>query len=246
MEKAGCRSRSQRFFYLGWFGHHSYRRIVGDCGSPNFAGSGQLRGGDPRAARVRAVLAGHRGDESEARSLLGDVDVGTRRAALGALDRIGSLTTSDLQSALKDTSGSVRRRALEIAAKRSDVEIGECLYDSDPAVAETAAFAIGERTETTAVPSLIAMANDHEDALCRESAVAALSALATVGEVDRAAILTCLLGVMNDRPQIRRRAVLGLFQFDEAEAEEAVQGALADKDRQVRAIAGDLLGVVTD
>jgi HEAT repeat protein len=90
------------------------------------------------------------------------------------------------------------------------------------------------------------MANNHEDALCRESAVAALGALATAGEVDRAAILMCLLGVMNDRPQIRRRAVLGLFQFDEAEAEEAIQGALADKDRQVRAIAGDLLGVMTD
>ena len=51
---------------------------------------------------------------------------------------------------------------------------------------------------------------------------------------------------MNDRPQVRRRAVLGLFQFDEPEAQEALEGALADKDRQVRAIAGDLLGVVTD
>ena len=135
---------------------------------------------------------------------------------------------------------------MEIAAKRSDVEIAACLDDSVPAVAETAAFAIGERTETTAVSSLIAMANDHEDALCRESAVAALGALATADEVDRAEILTCLLGVMSDRPQIRRRAVLGLFQFDELEAEEALQGALADKDRQVRAIAGDLLGVMTD
>ncbi len=192
------------------------------------------------------MLAGHRGDEAEARSLLTDVDVGTRCAALGALDRIGSLTTSDLQSALEDMDGSVRRRALEIAAKRSDVEIAACLDDSVPAVAETAAFAIGERTETTAVSSLIAMANDHEDALCRESAVAALGALATADEVDRAEILTCLLGVMSDRPQIRRRAVLGLFQFDELEAEEALQGALADKDRQVRAIAGDLLGVMTD
>ena len=115
MEKARCRSRSQRFFYFGWFGYHSYRRIVGDCGSPDFAGSNQLTRCDPRAARVRAVLAGHHGDESEARSLLGDADVGTRRAALGALDRIGSLTTSDLQSALKDTSGSVRRRALELS-----------------------------------------------------------------------------------------------------------------------------------
>ena len=246
MEKVGRGSRSQRFFCFGWFGHHSCRRTLGDCGSPNFASSDQLTRSNPRAARIRAALAGHRGDESEARSLLTDVDVGTRCVALGALDRIGALTTSDLQSALKDTEGSVRRRALEIAAKRSDVEIDGCLYDSDPAVAEAAAFAIGERSQTTAVPSLVAMANDHEDPLCRESAVAALGALATANEVDQAAILTCLLGVMNDRPQVRRRAVLGLFQFDEPEAQEALEGALADKDRQVRAIAGDLLGVVTD
>jgi len=246
VEKVGCRSRSQRFFCFRWFGHHSCHRAIGDCGSPNLAGSDQLTRSSPRAARIRAALAGHQGDESEARSYLTDVDAGTRCVALGALDRIGSLTTSDLQSALKDVDGSVRRRALGIAAKRSDVEIDACLDDSDPGVAEAAAFAVGERTETTAVPSLIAMANNHEDALCRESAVAALGALATAGEVDRAAILMCLLAVMNDRPQIRRRAVLGLFQFDEAEAEEAIQGALADKDRQVRAIAGDLLGVMTD
>lgn len=246
MEKVGSGSRSRRFFCFGWLGHHSCRRTISDCGSPNFASSDQLTQSDSRAARIRAALAGHRGDESEARTLLTDIDVGTRSVALGALDRIGSLTTSDLQSALKDADGSVRRRALEIAAKRSDVEIDACLYDSDPAVAEAAAFAIGERMQTAAVPLLVAMANDHEDALCRESAIAALGALATADDVDRAAILTCLLGVMSDRPQIRRRAVLGLFQFDELDAQEALQDALADKDRQVRAIAGDLLGVVTD
>ena len=63
---------------------------------------------------------------------------------------------------------------------------------------------------------------------------------------DRDAILQCLLSAMTDRPQIRRRAVLGLFQFDEAIAHEALTSALSDKDRQVRAAVGDLLGVPVD
>lgn len=191
-------------------------------------------------------MAGHRGDGSKARSFLTDPDAGTRCIALGALERIGSLTAAELQSALEDLSGSVRRRALEIAAKRPDVEIDACLKDPDPAVAEAAAFAIGERSQITAVPPLVAMARGHEDALCRESAIASLGALATADKVDHDAVLACLLGAMDDRPQIRRRAVLGLFQFDEPEAQQALQAALVDKDRQVRAVAGDLLGVMTD
>tara|TARA_B100000902_G_C27281165_1_gene901867 strand:+ start:1253 stop:1870 length:618 start_codon:yes stop_codon:yes gene_type:complete len=201
---------------------------------------------DQRSERIRAAMAGHQGDESQARALLTASDVATRRVALGALDRIGSLTSSELQSALKDPSGSVRRRALEIAAKRSDVKIEVCLNDSDPAVAEAAAFAIGERTEISAVPSLIRMASQHDDPLCRESAIAALGALATVVEDGRKEILNSLLEAMNDKPQIRRRAVLGLFQFDEPEAQQALNTALVDKDRQVRAVTGDLLGVATD
>ena len=51
---------------------------------------------------------------------------------------------------------------------------------------------------------------------------------------------------MNDRAQVRRRAVLGLFQFEEPEAQQAVASALSDKDRQVRAVASELLGVVSD
>tara|TARA_Y100001936_G_scaffold209696_1_gene215969 strand:- start:415 stop:570 length:156 start_codon:yes stop_codon:yes gene_type:complete len=51
---------------------------------------------------------------------------------------------------------------------------------------------------------------------------------------------------MGDKPQIRRRAVLGLSQFEEPRAQQTVEKALLDKDRQVRSVAADLLGVVAD
>ncbi len=55
--------------------------------------------------------------------------------------------------------------------------------------------------------------------------------------------LETLLDAMDDRPQIRRRALLGLHQFDDDRAADAVRAALEDRDRQVRAVAGELLGV---
>ena len=90
------------------------------------------------------------------------------------------------------------------------------------------------------------MAQRHEDALCRESAIAALGALVASAEIHRVAILDCLLDAMNDKPQVRRRAVLGLSQFEEPQAQQMVEQALLDKDRQVRSVAADLLGVVAD
>lgn len=246
MEKVGCPFGSRCFFHFGWFSDNADSWTTGDRSRVDFAGRNQLSEKDLRLERIGAAIAGHDGDESKARALLAASDVVTRRIALGALDRIGSLTASELQSALEDPSGSVRRRAVEIAAKRSDVDIEICLMDSDPAVAEATAFAIGEREESSAIPSLLQMAANHEDPLCRESAVASLGALATGAHGDRKEILGCLLGAMTDKPQIRRRAVLGLFQFDEPVAREALSKALSDKDRQVRAVTGDLLGVVTD
>tara|TARA_Y100001970_G_scaffold114008_1_gene142130 strand:+ start:8022 stop:8492 length:471 start_codon:yes stop_codon:yes gene_type:complete len=156
------------------------------------------------------------------------------------------LTTSELQAALDDPSSSVRRKALEVAAKRSDIYARHHLSDSDPSVAETAAFAVGEQLDAIATESLILMAQRHDDALCRESAIAALGALVSSAEIHRVAILDCLLDAMGDKPQVRRRAVLGLSQFEEPRAQQMVERALLDKDRQVRSVAADLLGVVAD
>ena len=200
--------------------------------------------GDLREGRIRAAMAGHVGDESSARASLTSDDPPSRCLALGALERMNSLSAEELRAAFNDPSASVRRRALEITAKRSDVNARCCLTDSDPSVAEAAAFAVGEQLDSEAARALIEMAERHDDALCRESAVAALGVLASSSDVDGEAILGCLIGAMNDKAQIRRRSLLGLFQFDDPQAQKAMEEALVDTDRQVRSIAADLLGVV--
>ena len=110
-----------------------------------------------------------------------------------------------------------------------------------------AAFAIGEQEDTSSIDLLIGIASHHADDLCRESAVAALGALSIFANPDNKSLtLLALLAAMSDKPQIRRRAILGLFQFDTEDAQDAVRAALEDNDRQVRSLAGDLLGVQVD
>ena len=78
------------------------------------------------------------------------------------------------------------------------------------------------------------MREDPDDALCRESAVAALGAL---GNKDT---LSSILKAVDDIATVRRRAVLALSPFDGPEVEEAIQKALEDRDWQVRQAAEDI------
>jgi HEAT repeat protein len=50
------------------------------------------------------------------------------------------------------------------------------------------------------------------------------------------------LSACQDKPAIRRRAVLALAPFDSPEVELALKAALEDRDWQVRQAAEDLLG----
>ena len=51
---------------------------------------------------------------------------------------------------------------------------------------------------------------------------------------------------MTEKATIRRRVVIALHQFDDERATAAVEAALEDQDRQVRGLAGELLGVAVD
>jgi HEAT repeat protein len=133
------------------------------------------------------------------------------------------------------------------------------LGDADPLVIEMAAWACGEQlqarddSETEESPPaaevdverdvrervidrLMALARDHEDALVRESAVAALGA---IGD-ERS--LSAVLSGCADKPAIRRRAVLALAQFSGSDVDAALLRALEDRDWQVRQAAEDVLG----
>ena len=188
--------------------------------------------------RRRAILAGHEADPDTARGLLADSEPLVRVAALGALDRLGSLTSADVAFALIDQSPAVRRRGLEATASGHDSDPASLLGDKDPLVVETACWAIGERAKIDAgsLLSLIEVASGHEDVLCREAAVAALGAL---GHPDG---LEVVLAALSDRPAVRRRAVSALAAFEGPEVESALQRALTDRDWQVRQAAEDLVG----
>ncbi|MDQ6853645.1 MAG: HEAT repeat domain-containing protein, partial [Actinomycetota bacterium] len=113
------------------------------------------------------------------------------------------------------------------------------LGDDDVTVTEAAAWALGElgaaATRAGAVRALAEVARAHADPLAREAAVAALGALG-----DPAGLPAVLAGC-NDKPAVRRRAVLALAPFDGPEVDAALRAALDDRDWQVRQAAEDLL-----
>ena len=175
------------------------------------------------------------------RTAVDDPDPQVRAAALGALTRAAPRRTAARvwKLAARDPDPIVRRRAAAAAP-----EIGRLvpiamlvtlLGDADPWVAEAAAFALGERSDRPAIGSLTEQARHHSDPLVREAAVAALGALGDPGG------LAAVLAACDDKPAIRRRAVLALAAFEGPEVEARLRQALADRDWQVRQAAEDLL-----
>jgi HEAT repeat protein len=195
------------------------------------------------ATRRRVVAAGHRGDLEAIEAARGDPDPSVRAARLGALDRVGRLTVADVVEALADPDAVVRRRAAILGARVSGPGSRSTLppaliarlHDPDPLVAESAAWALGERGSSAAVAGLTEMAGGHDDARCREAAVAALGAIGDPGG------LGAVLGALEDRPPVRRRAVVALAGFQGDEVEAALEACLADPDWQVRQAAEVLL-----
>lgn len=193
--------------------------------------------------RRRAVTqSGFEGAESTARGGLDDPSPGVRRAALGALGRLDVLEVADLLGALEDPAAEVRAFASELTAGLGDIEgalagaLVGTLGDAEARVVEAAAWACGELPAQApgAVSRLCEIVTSHPDALCRETAVAAL------GAIGDEAGLAAVLAATEDRATVRRRAVLALAAFSGPEVDKALERAAADRDRQVRQAAEDL------
>ena len=202
-------------------------------------GTGGREAVDAARRRGEAALAGHTGDEPKARSLLGDADPAVRATALGALVRMGRATPLDAAAALADPDPRARTRACELGAALPGADFASLLEDADATVVEAACFAVGEVGDAGAVAGLVRIATTHTDDLCRESAVAALGAIGDLGG------LPAILAGLDDKPQVRRRAVIALAAIESPESEAALRRCLEDRDWQVRQAAEDLLGVTS-
>jgi HEAT repeat protein len=158
-----------------------------------------------------------------------------RVLALRGLVRRRAMDTARWHTVLSDRDVDVRRDALEQLAHAGDVEPGvldaalDLLKDDDALVVDAAAFAMGEHLYAPAVPRLIEVAATHDDARCRESAIASLG---TIG--DDAALAT-IIAALEDKAPVRRRAIVALSNFEGPEVEAALERAGDDKDWQVRA-----------
>lgn len=195
---------------------------------------------DPAERRVRVALAGHRGDTATIREHTDDPDWKVRTSALLALARAGTLEPSDLDRASSDPRPEVRMTAAELASRTAEPSLVALLADPDPRVVEVACWSAGERVppEPGTVNRLGAIATSHPDALCRESAIAAL------GAIGDDAGLAAIIGGLEDKPAVRRRAVVALAPFEGPEVDAALARARHDRDRQVRETVEELFGAV--
>lgn len=185
------------------------------------------------------VMAGHTGEMALLERAFASTDPALRALALGSFHRQETLEFDRLHAALRDPAPRVRRRAVELSYRIVDpaalvATLIERLHD-DPEIAEVAAFALGEIGDKSAAAELETMAVDHEDALCREAAVAALGALHTG--------LDTILKALDDKATVRRRAVIALAPFDGPRVDQALTAALEDRDWQVRQAAEDQLEI---
>lgn len=183
---------------------------------------------------VRAE-AGQKVDE--VRRSQDDPDPSIRALGLGSLHRLGELTDKTVQAALLDDDRTVVVRAIELAVDRPSISLVKGLSHDDDLVVETTAWALGERqgSEPEILQQLTVVAKTHDVSICREAAIAAL------GAIGHPAGIPAILGGLDDRAPVRRRAVLALAPFDSPEVTNALKGALNDRDRQVRQAAEDLL-----
>jgi HEAT repeats len=204
-----------------------------------------VRRADQRRRRVGT--AGHRGGAEAAalaRRRLADPDPRVQEAAVGALARLGVLSAADVATALEGGPIAVRRRAVDAAVSvrgpgaRSvlPAALARALGDPDALVVVGAAWFLGERRHRPSVPALGEVAGGHDDARCREAAVAALGAIG-----DPAGLPAVVAAASGDRPTVRRRATVALAGFDDPRVEPALRAAAGDRDWQVRQAAQELL-----
>ncbi|MGC8509687.1 MAG: HEAT repeat domain-containing protein [Acidimicrobiales bacterium] len=192
----------------------------------------------PEGLGAALVAAGSRDDpalDELVNAALSSPDPRHRVLALRARARRGRVGVAQWRAALGDPDADVRREALTLLAHDPRPlpslarAIVTALDDPDPLVVDAAAFAAGERGCHAAIDSLINVASTHDDARCREAAVAALGGLG-----DRRGVAT-IIAALEDKAPVRRRAIVALANVEGPDVDAALARAATDRDWQVRA-----------
>ena len=185
------------------------------------------------------LLASHKGNAELLCTAFAHDNHHIRSLALHGLLKNNVLTDEQVRSAEVDPSRLVRHRLAQLGAVEPRINLSILLHDVDFAVAETAAWSLGERVDVT--PDEFALLLEggahHDHAIVRESCIAALGAIGNPRAVP------VILEGCNDNPAVRRRAILALAPFTGPEVTAALEKALLDRDWQVRQAAEDLLAI---
>jgi HEAT repeat protein len=180
--------------------------------------------------RFAVISAGFTGDIAVAQNALSSTDDSVRASAVRSLQRLSALTAEHISTCIDDASSEVRRTAVEFAAPFLDVSIHHLINDEDVFVAEMTAWSLGERNPVSdeELGALISCTISHTEAVVREAGAAAL------GSIGDERGLTAILHACDDKPAVRRRAVLALAPFEGDAVDAALEKALEDRDWQVR------------
>ncbi len=205
---------------------------------------------DPEpAARAAALSAAIRkASPAKATNLwrraAGDPEPPVRLAAARLAPKISAtLAADELFSLAHDDNGYVAEAACFALGERGGDSTGEpalpaetalCNESADTALHNEPADAALHNESASIAGELEAIAEHHADALVREAAVAAL------GSIGHETSLPIILAACQDKPAVRRRAVLALANYYGPEVDAAVSKALTDSDWQVRQAAEDL------
>ena len=192
--------------------------------------------------RKDLIQKARQGDLALAREAFTHPDPRVRASSIAVLSENKELDDELVTVALADIHPTVRASLARAACSNKAVPIVRLLNDQDSRVVEVACWAAGEREESedVVVEMLSTIALDHDDALCRESAVAAL------GAIGDSRGLESILQATHDIATVRRRAVIALAPFEGQAVSDALEVALTDRDWQVRQAAEDILGFTAE
>ena len=192
--------------------------------------------------RKDLIKKARQGDLALAREAFTNPDPRVRASSIAVLSENNELDDELVTVALADIHPTVRASLARAACSNKAVPIVRLLNDQDSRVVEVACWAAGEREESedVVVEMLSTIALDHDDALCRESAVAAL------GAIGDSRGLESILQATQDIATVRRRAVIALAPFEGQAVSDALEVALTDRDWQVRQAAEDILGFTAE